>query len=429
MAEDVRALKDKAAKLTANGKHPAALEAWRQVVDAAPDDLAARQKVAEVLQKLGRIKEAVETYEDVARGWAQKGMFFKASALCRVLLTLEPGHQRTQELIAGLYTKGKAAPAPATIAAPAPAPVPAPAQAAPAAAPAPLEIDIEVVVPSAPPPGTLPAIPLFSSLSKEELVSVLSSAMEVRAFAAGDVVVAEGAAGDSMFALAEGSASVYRGWGTKTQRKVAEVATGDIFGEAAMVSGAPRLATVVVDTDAVALEFKRDAMARVISRHTPVGQKIDQFYRERLLANVLRASPILRGLPDPEKKGLAKSFQPVTFVDGQRIINEGQAPDSVYLLLRGRCAASHQSGDRYPDLKEGDLFGEVSVLLDGPATASVTALGPVLALRLGAGEFKERVMKDAGAALAVKSLARVRLGRTALYNEEMAEEAAADSRV
>jgi CRP-like cAMP-binding protein len=292
-----------------------------------------------------------------------------------------------------------------------------------------VEIDIDVVMPPPPAPGALPAIPLFSSLSKDELVTVLSSAMEVRAFAAGEVVVAEGTPGDSMFALSEGTASVYRGYNDpKTKRKVAEVATGDIFGEAAMVSGAPRLATVVVETDAVALEFRRDAMARVIAKHGQVGQKIDQFYRERLLANVLRASPILRGLQEADKKALARSFQAVTFVDGQRIINEGQSPDSVYLLLRGRCAASHATGDRYPDLKEGDLFGEVSVLLDGPATASVSALGPVLALRLGAREFKDRVLKDAGAMLAVKKMAQVRLGRTALFNEEIAEEQS-DSRV
>lgn len=414
MADDLRALKDKASALVAKGKIPQALEAWSQVADAAPDDLAAHQKVAELLQKLGRKADAIDVYEDVAKRYAQKGLFFKASALCRVLLTLEPGHQRTQELIASLVAKSK------------------PQQAAPAAAPPPgattLEIDIEVVVPTAPLAGAPPAIPLFSSLAKDELISVLNGAMEVRAFAAGDVVVTEGSPGDSMFALAEGSASVWRDYAGKNKRKVAEVAQGDIFGEAAMVSGAPRLATVVVDTDAVALEFKREAMSKVITRHAQVGQKIDQFYRERLLANVLRASPVLRGLGDADKKLLAKSFQPATFVDGQRIINEGQSADSVYLLLRGRCAATHQTGDRYPDLKEGDLFGEVSVLTDGPATASVSALGPVLALRLGAREFKERVLKDPGAALAVKKMAQVRLGRTALFNEEIAEEAA-DSRV
>jgi cAMP-dependent protein kinase regulator len=417
MADDIRALKDQATALLAKGKLPAALEAWRQVMDAAPEDLGAHQKAAEILQKLGRKGEAIEAYEEVAKRYAQKGLFFKASALCRVLTTLDPAHKRTQELIASLYSKSKA---------------PAAAAKAPSAAPPPapeVEIDIDVVVPAPAAPGTLPAIPLFSSLSKDELVTVLSSAMEVRAVTAGETVVAEGTPGDSMFALAEGNASVYRDYAGKTKRKVADVATGDIFGEAAMVSGAPRLATVVMESDGVALEFRRDAMSKVIARHAQVGQKIDQFYRERLLANVLRASPILRGLPDADKKGLAKSFQAVTFVDGQRIINEGQSPDSVYLLLRGKCAATHATGERYPDLKEGDLFGEVSVLLDGPATASVAALGPVLALRLGAREFKDRVMKDPGAALAVKKLAQVRLGRTQLYNDEIAEEAAEDGRV
>ena len=177
------------------------------------------------------------------------------------------------------------------------------------------------------------------------------------------------------------------------------------------------------------LEFRRDAMAKVIAQHARVGHAIDHFYRERLLANVLRASSILRALSEADKKALSKSFQPATFVDGQRIINEGQAPDSVHLLLRGRCAASHASGDRYPDLREGDLFGEVSVLTDGPATASVSAMGPVLTLRLGAKEFKDRVLKDPGAALAVKKVAQARLMRTALFNQEIAEEEAEDSRV
>ena len=49
MSDAVRALKDKASELAAKGKSEAALETWRQVVTAAPDDLTARQKVAELL--------------------------------------------------------------------------------------------------------------------------------------------------------------------------------------------------------------------------------------------------------------------------------------------------------------------------------------------------------------------------------------------
>lgn len=384
---DLRALKDKATELTTKGKLPAALEAWQAVAAADPGEGGSHQKVAELFAKLGQKAEAVRAYEEAASRFAKKGVFFKASAVCRLILALEPGHQRTQELIATHFARD-------------PLVKPPQAQA---------------------PSQELPSIPLFSTLTRDELKDVLSSAMEVRVFAAGDVVVAEGSPGDSMFALAEGEASVYRGWGTSLQRQVAQVATGDIFGEAAMVSGGTRLATVVLDGPGVALEFSREPMGRIVSRFARVGQMIDQFYRERLLANVLRASPIFKALPEADKQALASTFQPSTFVDGQRIISEGQPADSVHLLLRGICAVSHQSGERYPDLREGDLFGEVSVLSDGAATASVAAIGPVLTLRIPAGTFKTRVLASPAAAFAVKTMAKWRLARTAKLDEAQPE--------
>jgi hypothetical protein len=44
-------------------------------------------------------------------------------------------------------------------------------------------------------------------------------------------VVVEGAPGDSMFALSEGTAGVFRGHGGPNARRVASIAPGDIFGE------------------------------------------------------------------------------------------------------------------------------------------------------------------------------------------------------
>ena len=100
MSDAVRALKDKASELAAKGKSEAALETWRQVVTAAPDDLTARQKVAELLAKVGQTSAAVDAYEDLAKRFAEKGLFFKASATCRLLLGLDPRHERTLELLA-----------------------------------------------------------------------------------------------------------------------------------------------------------------------------------------------------------------------------------------------------------------------------------------------------------------------------------------
>lgn len=396
MIDSARALKDLATRLSMEGTFSEAVDAWKKVLEVAPDETLALQKIGELLVKQGQHAAAVKVYEDVAQRYAKQGMFFRAAGACRVLLSLEPGHAKTQELIAALYTSGN---------------LPAPVK--------PLEIDLHIETP--PTASGLPSIPLFSTLSLDELRDLLSWAMEVRAFTAGEVIVAEGAPGESMFALIEGAGGVHRGWGTPQSRRVAKLSPGDIFGEAAMVSGAPRLATVVADSDAITLEFPRAAMKQVVGRFPRVGQMLDLFYRQRLLANALRASPILRALPESDKKALRAGFLPTTFSDGVTIIKEGQPTESVHILLRGVGVVRHQSGERYPDLQEGDVFGEVSVLTDSPATATVTAKGTVLTLRLSAAEFKARVLHDPAAMLAVKMVAKSRLNRTAALNEALAD--------
>ncbi|MFO0601158.1 MAG: cyclic nucleotide-binding domain-containing protein [Myxococcaceae bacterium] len=399
---DVRALKDKASQLSMKGKHDAALDAWKAVVASAPEDVASQQKVAETLIKLNRKGDAVKVYEDVAQGYAQKGLFFKASAVCRLVLGLDPQHQRTLELISSLYAKNKA---------PVPSSKPAPKEKE-----VEIEIDVELA-PAAPAAGSpLPQIPLFSTLNQDELKEVLATAMEVRACAPNDVILAEGAPGDSMFALVEGIAGIYRNWGTPSQQRVSEVKPGEIFGEVALVSGAPRVATVVAEGEAVALEFPREAMKKVVSRFPHAGQMLDTFCNERLLANALRASPILKSLPESDQRALAAAFRPRVWKGGELIITEGQVPVAVHVLMRGTCVVTHRSGQRYGDLAEGDFMGEVSILTQGPATATVRAQGPVLTLELTADEFKACVMKDPQAMEAVKQIAKERLLKTVSFD-------------
>lgn len=410
MSDQLRALKDQAAQLTAKGKWSGALEAWQKVVAAAPTDVAAEQKVAEVLVKLGRPDEAVAAYERVAKRYGEQGQFFKASAVCRLIVGIEPTHVRTQELLAELYARSKAQSKSGSVNAP-PSLVSAPVKASEP------EIDVEVLVePPAPTKSGLPSIPLFSTLSTDELKAVLAEAMEVRAFSAGEAIVTEGQPGESMFALVEGKGGIYRHFGRPEQRRVDELQPGDIFGEAAMVSGAPRLATVIAETDAVALELNRAAMQAVVRRHPEVGQHLETFYRRRLLANALRASPLLRALPHEAQQALARKFRAARYQPGQTVLAEGAPAAAVQLLLRGTCSASHGSGQKYPDLHEGDLFGEVSVMTDGPATATVTASSEVLTLQLSAADFKECVLAEPGAHQAVKALVETRLERTARFN-------------
>lgn len=429
MSDAVRALKDKASELAAKGKSEAALETWRQVVTAAPDDLTARQKVAELLAKVGQTSVAVDAYEDLAKRFAEKGLFFKASATCRLLLGLDPKHERTLELLASLYTRKSQEPLRGMkgLTPPAQQPV-APVPGAPPPPP-PEAFELEVPVVEGTLESGLPAIPLFSSLSEAELKQILSSAMEVRAYSDGELIVQEGAAGLSMFALVEGEAGVFRGWGSEQPRQVATLSAGTIFGEVALGSGARRVATVVAKGDAVALEFPREAMANVSVRFPHVGAQLARFCRDRLLENALRASPLFNALDDAGRTALSREFRPCSFSTGQKLITEGFEADGVHMVLRGSCHVLHSSGKRYPDLREGDLLGEVSALTKGAATASVTAVGQVLTLRLPASELERLVLSNAQAKAAVTALAKERLERTAQFDQVLRDESAPDRRV
>lgn len=422
MSDAIRRLKDRATELLSHGKLAPALEAFRAVVKSAPGDLTARQKVAEILTRQGHAKAAVEEYVELVRRYAEQGQFFKATALCRVVLTLDPHHQLAQEKLAELYAARRGPPV-AKLPMPKVAPLERASVAAkaPVAAPPPtveepeLELFIEElppaeVEPPPPPRGSLPHIPLFSSLSNEELVAVLRDATEVRAFTDGEVILREGEPGGAMYALAEGAVSVRRG-----EKTVARMEEGSFFGEMALLSGAARLATVVAVGDVVVLEFPRPGIDALIQRFPNIRTGLEAFFRERLLANAMRANPLLEPLNEAERAALAAAFQSCTFRPGEVVLEEGRDGEAVYLVLRGRCAVFHRAGSPgpYPDLIEGDLCGEISVATGIPVSAVVQAKEPVVALRVSAADFRALVLANPAVKSKVLVLAAQRMSRTA----------------
>jgi len=105
-------------------------------------------------------------------------------------------------------------------------------------------------------------VPLFSGLSKRELVEVAAIADEL-AIAAGTELTQEGAAGHEFLVLVEGAADVRR-----KGRKVNTLGSGDFLGEIALVTGAPRTATVTTTAPARMLVITaRDF--RALLRRTP----------------------------------------------------------------------------------------------------------------------------------------------------------------
>lgn len=428
MSEAVTRQLENAAKLLMQGSLPAALEAYRHIVQAVPAELSARQKIAEILARQGKKADAVAEYAEVVKRYAEQGDFFKATALCRVILSLEPGHQLAQKHLAELYASrpGAAPTQPAAHGAPLDSGAIGLAylsDASPSAADqAPEELTLEDLLPEAEPPlpprDALPHIPLFSALSTEEFLAVLSSAMDAKTIKAGQAIVTEGEAGSSMYAIAQGTVSVWR-----EKQSVAVMHEGDFFGEMALLSGTPRMATVKADTDVVVLEFPRESMGPVIVKHPGVRANLELFHRDRMLANLIRANPLLQLLSLDERVALTQAFQPCKFAAGEVVLEEGAAGEAVFLLLRGRCSVSQKNASaEYPALVEGDAFGEISVLTKLPVSATITAKEPVLALCVLADDFRKLVLANPAVNKRVQQLASERMTRSA----KMALQADAD---
>ena len=81
-------------------------------------------------------------------------------------------------------------------------------------------------------------VPLFSGCSKRELEEVAGIADEID-LPAGSTLTREGATGHEFLVLADGSAEVKR-----KGKTVNTLGSGDFLGEIALITGAPRTATV-----------------------------------------------------------------------------------------------------------------------------------------------------------------------------------------
>jgi putative ABC transport system ATP-binding protein len=87
----------------------------------------------------------------------------------------------------------------------------------------------------------LKTVDLFKNLTPIELTNVAEK-MAKRQFVSGDVILRQGEAGEDFFLISEGTVEVMR-----EGHDIARLGAGDFFGEAALITGEPRNATVVAN--------------------------------------------------------------------------------------------------------------------------------------------------------------------------------------
>lgn len=94
-----------------------------------------------------------------------------------------------------------------------------------------------------------------------------------------------------------------------------------------------------------------------------------------LTQDLLKSVPLFQHASIPLRNQLLLALKPYTFAPGVRIAEAGVPGREIYFLSRGRAAVLSAEGDiHYDALKEGDYFGNLSLVLGEKRTACVQAL-------------------------------------------------------
>jgi hypothetical protein len=290
--------------LLARKNYARALELIQAQLERRPRDDRLRLQQADVLIAAGREKEAAGQLMVLADEQAADGFAAKAIAILKRIEKIAPGRADVEDRLAHLIQE-KVRHAPGTrpsastaapefgleefdpSAEPEPAPIAAPA--APSPAPS-MEADdlegldyIAAAEPEPPAPEARKAFvstPLFEGFSQEELVAVIHG-LKLLSFAPGDIIVAEGGPGESLFILASGSVKAFVRNPKGSYVKVNELGEGAFFGEIAVLTGRPRTATITAAAPCELLELDRATLDTITATHPRVREILKQFHEQR----------------------------------------------------------------------------------------------------------------------------------------------------
>lgn len=239
-------------------------------------------------------------------------------------------------------------------------------------------------------PGALPKIPLFSDLPPDAFIALFENC-PLRRFEPGDTVIEQGTRGDAFYVICAGAVRVVRVDG-EARRELARLDEGAFFGEMALLSDAPRSASVeAVDEDTQLLEISAGILKDLSGRHPSVATALKKFCRQRMLSNLMQTAALFRPFSRSDRRDLVQRFRAREVPRGEALIKEGQASDGLYVVLSGEVDVTVK-GRRVASLKEGEVFGEMSLLTRSAATATVVTARHTSLLRLPREDFDRLIL-------------------------------------
>jgi cAMP-dependent protein kinase regulator len=392
MSKENISLKEEAQRAFSGGNWVKALDYFQKHCSQEPKDLRSRQKVSELLERLGRREEAIREYRKVAELYAEEGFLLQAISVNKIILRMDPSRKDVNDRLAQLYTER---------------------------------------CQEAKPVRPFPSIPLFSQLEEQEL-QLLVTHVQSKAFQKGAIICQEGEAGDSLMVISRGEVGIFKELPKEAQVWICNLKDGEFFGEFGFFTDQRRHATVKAASECEVFEISRDGLNEIIRAHPRIREVLYDLYRHRVLDLFLRVSPLFFPLSAAEREEVFKRFRLLHLAEGTVIFEGGDPPLSLYLIKSGEVEIFIQNPRRekvlLSVLRSGDFFGEIGPLFNKPRTASAKTLVPSELLELTREDLEgclqqfpqiRSALKD----ISIKRLTRMNLEIFSQRNTEKVREA------
>ncbi|CAN5807441.1 hypothetical protein BH20VER1_BH20VER1_09510 [soil metagenome] len=237
----------------------------------------------------------------------------------------------------------------------------------------------------------------------------------------GEVIVQQGDPADAFYVLLSGRARAIKVDPNGNEIALATLRPGDVFGEAALGDGGLRNAMVRCSTAVDCLRLDRADFLKLCDEVPELQHQMELTRRHRALQGFLYEFSNFGRLPAPALRSVIEKLTPLEVPKGHLIIREGGEAGPMFILEKGRARAFANGNGQHRNLafyRDGDFFGELSILNGSPRAASVEAHSDCRLLALEPEAVRDlkrqypefgRLMEERLAQYQVKTEARVPL--------------------
>jgi hypothetical protein len=125
--------------------------------------------------------------------------------------------------------------------------------------------------------------PLFRDFSVDEMVAVIQG-LKLLSYERGAVILREGQGGGSLYMLTSGRVRAFKKGADGKQNPLGDLKEGAFFGEMSILTGQPRMASVVALARCELLELDRPTLDQITKTHPHVWDVLREFAEKRRVA-------------------------------------------------------------------------------------------------------------------------------------------------